>query len=345
MDTLNGIHQLEQLPAMLLDCRADALHAAFPQPTLIHLTGRQPEPLFVSMMLHGNEPTGLLAVQRVLRRYKDTTLPRSLSLFLGNTQAAEQGLRRLEGQPDFNRVWPGTETPDVAEARLMQNIVTTLQSRQVFASIDIHNNTGMNPHYACVNTLASEHLQLASLFGRTVIYFIRPTGTQSAAMGKICPAVTIECGKPAEPHGVEHAADFIEACLHLSHFPETPVAEHDINLFHTVAQVKVPDTLSFSFSSKNVDLEFIPGLERLNFQEVPEGTVLAYCHQGNQPQLEVTNEAGEAVANTYFQCDHNTLKLKRSVMPSMLTQDEPVIRQDCLCYLMERLPFHPGEAQ
>jgi hypothetical protein len=29
------------------------------------------------------------------------------------------------------------------------------------------------------------------------------------------------------------------------------------------------------------------------------------------------------------------------VMPAMLTRDERVIRQDCLCYLMERLPY-PG---
>jgi hypothetical protein len=34
-------------------------------------------------------------------------LPRSLSLFVGNTAAAEQGVRHLPEQPDYNRVWPG----------------------------------------------------------------------------------------------------------------------------------------------------------------------------------------------------------------------------------------------
>jgi hypothetical protein len=35
------------------------------------------------------------------------------------------------------------------------------------------------------------------------------------------------------------------------------------------------------------------------------------------------------------------LLTRRVVMPSMLTLDERVIRQDCLCYLMERFPI-PG---
>lgn len=65
---------------------------------------RLPEPLFVSMLLHGNETTGLLAVQRLLDKYRDQPLPRALSVFVGNVEAARLGLRRLEGQPDYNRI-------------------------------------------------------------------------------------------------------------------------------------------------------------------------------------------------------------------------------------------------
>jgi hypothetical protein len=34
------------------------------------------------------------------------------------------------------------------------------------------------------------------------------------------------------------------------------------------------------------------------------------------------------------------LSIKRSTMPSMLTLDEHVIKQDCFCYLMERLAIN-----
>ena len=59
------------------------------------------------MLLHGNEDTGLKAIQSLLADYRGRALPRALSLFVGNVQAAAQGQRHLEGQPDYNRVWPG----------------------------------------------------------------------------------------------------------------------------------------------------------------------------------------------------------------------------------------------
>ena len=337
---MNKLHQLESLPEVLLDCPATELFSHFSSPTLIHLKGRRDEPLFVSILLHGNETTGLLAIQKVLKKYCDTELPRSLSLFLGNLEAASLQVRRLPGQVDYNRVWPGTEVTSCPESEVMDSIVDIMRNRHVFASLDLHNNTGLNPHYACLNVLENKHLQLATLFGRTVVYFIRPTGTQSAAMASICPAVTLECGKPGEPHGVDHAAEFLDACLHLSSIPETPVADHDIDLFHTVAQVKIPRDIDFSFDSNTTDLNFVSNLERLNFQEIPQGIVFAHCATQKPIKLEVSDEHGNDVTDKYFICSHDKLKLRREVMPSMLTLDKQVIRQDCLCYLMERMSLN-----
>ena len=50
--------------------------------------------LFVSVLMHGNEPTGWEAVRRVLQRYMqgdEPQLPRALSLFIANTAAAAEG--------------------------------------------------------------------------------------------------------------------------------------------------------------------------------------------------------------------------------------------------------------
>ena len=50
-------------------------------------------------------------------------LPRSLSLFVGNTAAAAEGLRHLLDQPDYNRVWPGCETAGTPEHDLMREVI------------------------------------------------------------------------------------------------------------------------------------------------------------------------------------------------------------------------------
>lgn len=329
--------QLHSLPAALLTTPAPELHEILSGPTLIHLPGKRPEPLFVSVLLHGNEDVGLKAIQATLQKYAGRELPRALSIFIGNVAAARKGVRRLENQVDYNRVWPGSEEAPRAEHAIMAQVVDEMRARQVFASIDLHNNTGLNPHYACVNRLDQRFFHLATLFSRTVVYFIRPTGVQSAAFAELCPAVTVECGKPGVGSGEEHAADFVDACLNLSHFPEHRIAKQDIDLFHTVATVKLPQGRRFGFAGDALAIRFRDDLDHLNFQELEMHTPFGQAEADALP--EAWNEAGENVGARFFEVVQGELRTRRAVMPAMLTKDTTVIRQDCLCYLMERYPL------
>jgi hypothetical protein len=337
------LQELDHIPSGLLDAEATRLESMLGGPTLIHLPGRREAPLLVTVLMHGNETTGWEAIRGLLRAYEQSgeQLPRSLSLFVSNVSAAAAGLRRLDGQPDYNRVWPGCESAGTEEHALMQQVLETMRERQVFASIDVHNNTGLNPHYACVNVIDNRFLHLATMFGRTVVYFIRPCGVQSLAMSRICPSVTLECGKPGQRNGVEHARDYLDACLRLAEHPTQPVAHHDIDLFHTVAIVKVPAGSSFGFEENgDIDLRFEVDLEYFNFRELPRGTRFGWQRLPDGIALDVVDEQGRDVAARYFELDGSELKLRVPVMPSMLTRDHRVVRQDCLCYLMERYNDH-----
>ena len=332
--------ELDHIPDGFLDASAGGLHQLIPGPTLIHLHGRKPEPLFVSVLLHGNEYTGLKAIQNVIGRYTAVGLPRALSVFIGNVQAAALGQRRLDGQPDFNRVWPGADADvvetAVAEHAMMAQVVDIMRQRRTFASIDVHNNTGLNPHYGCVNSLQPEFLQLATLFSHTIVYFLRPLGVQSAAFAKICPAVTVECGKPGDASAEAHAASFIDAALHLDHLPSKLPAAGDFNLYHTVAAVKIADGASFGIGECAAGLQLDPRIDHMNFRELKSGTRLGRLTNGSDMPVVAVAEDGSVVTRDYFSVEGGELLLRRDAMPSMLTLDERVIRQDCLCYLMER---------
>jgi len=332
------LKQFDSLPPGLLDIPVEALHTLVPEPALFHLPGKRPETLFVSVLLHGNESTGFLAVQQLLRKYQGQSLPRGLTLFFGNTQAARHNLRRLDGQPDFNRIWPGSGLTPSPETAWAAQICETMSRRGVFASVDVHNNTGRNPHYACINKLEREFLHLGALFGRLLVYFTHPKGIQSGAFAEFCPAVTLECGRPGQPHGTEHALEFLDSCLHLREFPAHPVARQDVDLYHTVAQVCIAEDASFSFTERSADLLLDRGLERLNFTEIAAGTAFGRTSAARLPVVARDN-AGLPVTERFFEIRDGQLTLKRPTMPSMLTLDERVIRQDCLCYLMERLPL------
>lgn len=338
------LQERTDLPDGLLDLGSQELHRLLGGPTLIHLAGEREPPLFVSVLMHGNEPVGWDAVRSLLAGYRerfgDLRLPRAMSLFIGNVAAAAEGVRHLPDQPDYNRVWPGGELPHTPEHDLMARVTEIMAARGVFASVDIHNNTGRNPHYACVNRIDNRYLHLATLFGRTVVYCLRPRGVQSMAMAALCPAVTLECGKVGEQYGVEHAREYLDACLRLSEIPEHPVAPHDIDLFHTVAQLRIPEAVHFGFPPAEAPLLLNPELERLNFRELPRGTALARVAPDVGRAIEVRDERGREVTERYLHREDGELRLSLPVMPSMLTCDETVIRQDCLGYLMERYDDH-----
>jgi hypothetical protein len=324
---------LDRLPPGLVEREAARLHERLSGPTLIHLPGRRPEPLFVSVLLHGNEDTGWEALRRALGDYAGRELPRALSIFIGNVAAARAGERFLPGQPDYNRIWGIGDGPEAAMAR---QVVAATAERRPFACVDIHNNTGINPHYACVRRLDAGGLHLASLFQRTVVYFLKPDGVLVEPFSELCPAVTVECGRAGDAAGIAHAAEYLHACLNLSAIPAHAVPPHDIDLFHTVAIVKVPPEVSFDFVPGDADLQFAPDLDHLNFRELPAGTALARLRPGSAARLTVHDERGLDAHERFFVVRDGEIRTRLPVMPSMLTWDSRAIRQDCLCYLMER---------
>jgi len=328
---------LHELPDGFLEASAGGLHQVMPGPTLVHLPGRRTPPLFVSVLLHGNEDTGLRAIQAVLARHASRELPRALSLFVGNVRSAAVGQRRLEDQPDYNRIWPGAPAGHLAEHAMASAVVDAMRERGIFVSVDIHNNTGLNPHYACVSRIDRAFLQLATLFSRIVVHFRQPLGTQTSAFAQLCPAVTLECGKPGTAGGEAHAADFIDALLHLDHLPAHPVARHDLDLYESVGLVRIRDEVEFAFGEHEAPLSFVPDLDHFNFRDLPAGTCLAQVAPDLERPLRVAAPDGAEVGARYFEVVDGRLLTRVPVMAAMLTLNRCVIRQDCLCYLMQRI--------
>lgn len=329
---------LDHLPDRLLELPATELHRHLDGPTLVHLPGRRPQPLFVSVLQHGNEVSGWEAVRRLLKgRYARDPLPRSLILLINNVRAAGRGQRHLADQPDFNRCWPGATGQPTIWHQLFGQITEHVRQLSPFASIDIHNNTGQNPHYAAVNRIEAQRLQLAALFSRTVVYFTQPKGVQSMAFGEFCPAVTLECGLAGRIDGTDHAMAYLETVLNLEKLPDQLPAPENLELFHMMATVTIDEGAEFGFGPNSRGLRLIPDLDRLNFREMPPGTRLGDGVNGHGMPLKARNHEGEDVSSLCFAEQEGAILTTRPLMPAMLTLDEDIIRQDCLCYLMERI--------
>lgn len=329
----------DHIPSGFLECSPKDLHKVLPGPSLINLTGRKEQRLFVSILQHGNEEVGLIAVQELLKKYQDRELPKSLSIFVGNVEAARHGVRRLDSQPDYNRVWPTTPLSDCPEKGIMHQVTDLMKKEPLFASVDLHNNIGLNPHYACINKITPAFLHLANLFSRTVVYFTSPKGVQSLAFSELCPSTTLECGPAGSMHGAGHAIEFLDACLHLNELEHHTLIPDDINLFHTVALVKVPGHLTLGVDDDQADISLFHDIEKYNFTELQAGTALARIKPDSKHLFDVYDENGNEVREKFLKIEHNEIRINCSVMPSMLTINQAAIRQDCLCYFMERYPL------
>ena len=334
---MSRLNVIEKLPAEVLQVPATALWRHLPGPTLVHVAGLREPALFVSVLQHGNETSGWDAVRAVLRDYQSRPLPRSLWLFIGNVEAARYARRHLPGQVDFNRAWPGGQYEQSPQGQIMAQVADIVARDGLFAAIDVHNNSGRNPHYGCINVLDPRAFRLARLFGPTVVYVTRPRGMQSMFFARHCPAVTVECGRAVETGAVAHARQYLLTALRLEAIAKEPVPAEELSLFHTVAVVTVAEevTMAFGDTPGRADIRFPADLDRLNFRYLPAGTRLAGMESPSvEWGLQVTDESGAEVTDHWLERREGEIRLRRALLPAMLTLDAEIIRQDCLCYFM-----------
>lgn len=324
---------LDSLPENLKDLKYRDIKQAFPRPTLIHLKGKVPEPLFLSVALHGNEDVGFEVLKQLAAHYNPLDLPRSLSVFIGNVDAAEKGLRRLHNQKDYNRIWRDCDSP---EGLMAQEIREIMFQKRIYASIDLHNNSGDNPMYACINSLDKDFLKLASGFSNKIVYFENPNTCQSMAFAQICPSVTLECGPSYNEVGPQRAFEFIKKVLEQNIYHSSSQDLDSLRIFHTLGRITIEGTQSLSFTEHTADICLPKEFDSWNFTELKKGTCFATSDFEHQ-YLFVRDEDGRNLSDHFFERRQKNYYLKNNFIPAMLTMDLDVIKKDCLGYFMTQI--------
>ena len=125
----------------------------------------------------------------------------NILILLGNPKAFYENKRFIEGQLDHNRIWTTKESrPDNLVA---QKAINHFIEHDFLCAVDIHNNTGKNPLFSCLNRLDKKTLGLAQMFGTDVLFFEDPETALSTFMGRFCPSMAIECGLSGDEFGIE----------------------------------------------------------------------------------------------------------------------------------------------
>jgi len=338
---IDNFDRLHGLPEGFFDITTANIRSLFPNPTLVQLDGDDKNFLFVSILLHGNEYSSLQVMQQVLARYPKG-LPRSILLFVGNVRAAEANLRHLPEQVDYNRCWPGTLMEPNPTTQMMRRIIEIAHGLPLFAAIDIHNNTGKNPHYACITDPNNRNQNLASRFNRIAMVY-KQKGVCTLAFDGICPAATLECGLPGDPAGIEHASRLLEDLLTLDVLPDTPLSRDDLHLVESHLNVHIASHVSYEFdTAADVDLKFERDIESHNFKLMDTHQVFGYSRV-DRP-IRILDADNHDVTDEVLRIEQGKIYFNQTLMPAMITRDKLVIQQDCLCHLLQDyLPHHEIE--
>ena len=313
----------------LLDCPAPRLFDMLGGPTLFDLTRGLPDPLFVSVLQHGNETSGWDAARMFLAR---GGVPPML-LYVGNVEAARAGERTLAHQRDFNRAWTGGESP---EAQLARRVTHHAMQARPRLAIDLHNNTGTNPHYSVLTDLHASCLGAALEFSPLALLAQHRDGIQTERFAEFCPAVTLETGIVGDPQGAKRGAAYLQTAARWRDVPEASFAELTVYRNEVRVTIEDPDA---DFAA-DAPLALRAELDRYNFQRVEAGNVFARRPTGAAGfGLRAIDVSGADLTDFYFERRGTDVLLREPVYPSMYTRDLAVARQDCLCYFMA--PFHP----
>ena len=300
------------LPPAIAALPATALADALGGPTLFDLRKPGAPPLFVSVLLHGNETSGWDAV----RHLSDEIAKRSVLLFVGNVEAARIGTRRLDGGLDFNRVWDRGDTP---EAAIAAEVTAFARTAEPYLAVDVHNNTGDNPPYAVVTDTRPQTLSAARAFAHRALLTAQPEGFLTRRFADFCTALTIEVGMPDQAASTERATAFL-AHLLANGLPDDDPG--DLSLFETTARVLLVDGAVLD-----------PAAQRFNFHPAPAGTPLTLAGR-----LLAEGPNGSDVTAAHLDVENGVTVLKRRTHIAMYTGSERSAREDCLCYLLK--PLH-----
>jgi len=321
----------DEAPVGLEFFAADKLGSVLGGFSFIRLSGRNSPPLFVSVLLHGNETTSWDVARELIKRSRNGALERTILLFVGNVAAAMGKKRYLAGQPDYNRIWSGGDRPENA---LASEALEFIRRAHPIAAIDIHNNTGRNPFYSCVSRLEPAHLHLAAMFSESAVYYTNPPSALSIACSAFAPSIAVECGKSGDERGYSRALELVESAMRATSFHSDFAHTPHLSLYHTLGRIVLDTNATYSFSGDQADIMFAPDIEAWNFKKIGAERVWARTSLEASP-IRVIDEAGGDITETYFRIDEGAVRLIDSVIPAMLSTDRDNVRLDCLGYLME----------
>ncbi|MBV1930334.1 MAG: succinylglutamate desuccinylase [Porticoccaceae bacterium] len=321
-----------------------------PGPCWLVLPGRdRSRSRVIATLLHGNEPSGLIATHRCILAGIEPAV--DIHIFIGSVAAARKeplfSNRFLSDHRDLNRCFrPPFDDQDGGVAEKMLAYLSQLRPQCL---IDIHNTSGAGPAFSVSPFDNRAHRALTELFTHRMIITELRLGALMEVATPDFEAITVECGGANDDSS--HDVAYRGLVRYLTQevlFTDSPTLDSGPDLD--------PDSSSSIFEVFDEPLRFeliggtalrygegpiddaditIPAnIENYNFGDFHAHQILAWLESSAFEQITVKDLDGNEVRDDYFEQRGGCLFVKRSLRLFMATTRADIALSDCLFYFV-----------
>ena len=309
----------------------------------------------VTTLIHGNEPSGLIACHAWLKNIghatsEITNMPATnIRIIICNPEAAKTKPfftnRYLKHSDDLNRFFSMPVESQRRVTKRARKIKSLVRQVSPEAIVDLHNTSCSSPAFAVSTSADENHLKLIELFTNKLIQTQLGVGAIMEQSFK-CPIVTIECGGANQQSSHTIAENGLQLFFNKNNLFDHKRAE--VTVSTNPIRIELIEDASVGYSDHyltTTDITLRADIESLNKGVTKKGEVIGWFQtcESNQTQqsdqsnqvlpIQAINSEGINKINDYFKVNNGCITARQNLQLFMATTVPEIATNDCLFYI------------
>jgi hypothetical protein len=286
-------------------------------------------------LLHGNEPSGAMALYRWLKSARRPAV--NVVCILGSVEAALEpplfSHRMLPRARDLNRCF---RPPfDDAQGVLAEEILEILRMHHPEAVIDLHNTSGSGPSFGVCTHMDRQHDALVSLFTQRLIISHLGLGALMEISEHSYPTVTVEVGGRLDDEAHELAWEGMCRYFESSTVLDEGETDWGLDLLRDPIRLELNDHVTLTYAEAprdNYDITLRTDIEHLNFGGVTTDTLLGWANSPERNLFTAQDAGGRCAVSRLVRVEDGKLYPAQPLKLFMITNNAAIAESDCLFY-------------
>jgi len=306
-------------------------------PTWIHLVGQErTRTRAMTTLLHGNEPSGVRALHRVLREGRQPATDVLVLVACVGAALEPPGFahRMLPGKRDLNRCFAGPYSD--FEGCIAREIIQRLKGLRPEALVDLHNTSGSGPAYGVGTRVDPARLALTSLFASHYIITDIRLGSLMEATEDEFPTVTIECGGANNRAADGVALEGLKQFLYGKSLLDADGNRRTVTVLEHPMRIRLSPGARVAYSSapvKGRNLTLREDIDRFNSVVLPPSEPIGWTSRLDA--LTAPDSRGRERRHELFEIRDGVLHASGPLRLFMATTSERIAEEDCIFYAIQ----------